>query len=488
MILDLSRRMQILILAWATSLDVPLMGSPNTAINVENNEQKLSGIPVQIGWQVPLSREVAFTLEVARDAGFSQIVLSTQVRGTGHLWVAPGEGVYHWRLGKADKKGWGGEVMSTVSGSFVALDPTTERSEPARISWGGVKEADQYKIFMFDQDGRTRISTTKDLFVLIHPNLKVTMVEVIPQKGAMSVQKSYHFLPTLYFKTPPPPKAKVAIASSSHPITQKQGAQDPEQKSEFSPSQHLPTTHESIGEADRPIHRISIHGILLTETLTLNKLDLSLSNTFKSGGGAISVWTSPVHGLVVTLDGMGWETVGELERSPSQIAEGGVALNPSISTTRFLGRVGIGYDVMSLWDITAASVSLGIVGASASYPMLPRIYVTPQAEPYDDPELKDEVVTMGGGSLGFFWSNQTVGILGDGFLLVDADRNHRISGQSLVTEFYPYKSLALQIGVWAQQGQWVLCDTDPTLCLSEGKVSTTSKVVGALVGGGLLLK
>ena len=81
-----------------------------------------------------------------------------------------------------------------------------------------------------------------------------------------------------------------------------------------------------------------------------------------------------------------------------------------------------------------------------------------------------------------------MGVLADYYYLVDPDRNHRVSGQSLVSEFYPFKSLALQIGVWAQQGQWALCENDPTLCLAEGRVVTTSRVVGGLLGGGIILR
>ena len=476
-----------------------------------------TGIPVQIGWQVPLSREVSFILEVARDSGFSQIVLTTQVRGTGHLWVAPAEGVYHWRLAKADKKGTGSEVVSTVSGSFVALDPAAERKDPVRISWGKVLEADQYKIYMFYQEGRTRISTTAALFVLIPRGIPVTMVEVVPHKGAMSVEKSYHFLPTLaasFGVAAQGDFSAVAASATTRPVEKSSaqkapvnsqiGTSTPKQDisgsgaavsvpvpEENRPQQASSTSVEAAGSVvsgSRPLHRVALNGLFVAEKLNLDKLDLNLQNSFKSGGAEVRVWTSPVHGLVVGIEGSAWETIGDLERAPSQIRDGGVPLKTQLSATRFLGRVGLGYDFASLWDLDTVSMSVSVLGASSSQPMLPRIYKVPQQEPALEPEIKDEVITLGGGKVSLMWTGQSMGLLMDGYYLVDKDKNHQVSGQTLITEIYPFPTVALQIGAMAQQGQWVLCESDPTVCLAEGKVTTSSRVVGGLLGGSLILR
>src|SRR5687768_7932150 len=61
---------------------------------------RAAAIPVTIAWDVPLNKGETYVLEVAKDPGFGEIALTTTVKGTGHLWNAPGEAVYHWRLAR----------------------------------------------------------------------------------------------------------------------------------------------------------------------------------------------------------------------------------------------------------------------------------------------------------------------------------------------------------------------------------------------------
>lgn len=456
-----------------------------------------TGIPVQIAWQVPLNRDVAFILEVARDAGFGQRVFQTQVRGTGHLWIAPQEGVYHWRLSKADKKMFGGEVMSTVSGSFVAIDPEVSRPKPAKVSWAGVKGADQYKIFMFDQQGRTRISTTQSTFVLIPQTAPssggVTMVEVIPQKGAVSLQRSYHFLPSLYFssgrpETPPPPPAPVTQTTPDKPLAA-QGASDKMPAPTESQGASLPPLNP-VPPRERLLHTVGLNGLYVSENLRLDKLDLSLENDFKTGGGALKVWASPIPGFVVSLDADVWKLQGEIPRTTTQVTNGGLNLAPEVVSTRFLVHAGLGFDFLSFWDINEGSLSLSVIGGSSSVPLLPKTYDIPtRSTPFPtDPKIKDEVQTLGGGKLAFYWGGTYAGMWLDAFHLVDGDSNHKISGGSLIAEYYPTPSLAIQAGVLGQKGQWIICEADPAQCLAEGKVATSSRVVAGLLGAALVLK
>jgi hypothetical protein len=415
-------------------------------------------------------------------------VFETQVRGTGFLWIAPQEGVYHWRLAKADKKGLGGEVVSTVSGSFVALDPEISRPKAARISWAAVKGSDQYKIFMFDQSGRTRISTTTSTSLIVPQGGGLTMIEVVPQKGTVSLQRSYHFLPSLFFSSgrplqpPPPPPPPVSQAPVAGGLSSPEG---------IPPNPDLPLPPlVPVPPRERLLQEVALDGIYLRETLSLNKLDLTLENQFTTGGGVLRVWASPIPGFVLSLEGSGWKLAGKLPRLASQVTDGGLNLEPELSSTRFLLHGGVGFDFLSFLDINEGSLSLSLIGGGTSQPFLPTAYEIPtRSTPFPEaPKIKDQVMTLGGGKFSFFWGGSSVGIWLEALHLVHATEKHQVSSGSLVGEFYPRPMLALQAGVMGQRGQWEICEDDTARCLAEGKVSTTSEAVGGMVGAAFVFK
>src|SRR5688500_13236798 len=106
---------------------------------------RLYAAAVVIGWQAPMARSAQYELEIAKDAGFAEIVFKEKVQGTGYVWEASEEGVYHWRLVRPATAP-GVERNTFISGSFAALDAAPERPSPARLSWGPEPGADRYKL------------------------------------------------------------------------------------------------------------------------------------------------------------------------------------------------------------------------------------------------------------------------------------------------------------------------------------------------------
>lgn len=158
----------------------------------------VQALPVAVAWQVPLNPAERYVLQVARKPGFGQLLLNQLVQGNGFTWDTPGEGVYHWRLLRPEKTGQGIEGSTFVSGSFVAVEGG-ERDTPATISWQPVPGADRYKLYLVDQDGRTRTMISSTSVFTLPTLARSVMIEVVPYSGAQRTFRDYHFQPSLRF-------------------------------------------------------------------------------------------------------------------------------------------------------------------------------------------------------------------------------------------------------------------------------------------------
>src|SRR5690606_30237101 len=114
-----------------------------------------------------------------------------EVHGTGYVWDAPGEGVYHWRL---RRPGAVGEGSTFVSGSFAAVEAGVERAKPARLAWEPEPGADRYKLYVIDasQIGVSapgalptpRTMTTMEPSFVVPASERDLMIEVVPYSGS----------------------------------------------------------------------------------------------------------------------------------------------------------------------------------------------------------------------------------------------------------------------------------------------------------------
>lgn len=172
---------------------------------------------VRLGWK-PVAAAAAYTVQVARDAGFATIATTSEVKdATEHPFAAPEPGEYHWRVTTVDAN----EISSVPSParsfrvSFAKPKPTRTpprprpsplpvvkkyeleglAGEPLLVN-GKVKK-DVLKVSVngvkakLDQNGNYEVSLAN-----LPPGLRVIVVESIHSDGSVTYEKKEAFIKT----------------------------------------------------------------------------------------------------------------------------------------------------------------------------------------------------------------------------------------------------------------------------------------------------
>lgn len=439
-------------------------------------------LPVQIAWQVPLNKSETYTLEVASDPGFGTIVHKAQIQGsTAYAWDAPGEAVYHWRLARPDQKGQGGDVVTFVSGSFVAIDPEAPREHPAHIAWEAQPGADRYKLYVIDGAGkaRTMISTTASF--VVPATDKALMIEVVPYSGSQRLFQHYHFNPTLTLDTgvlpPPPPPAPVVadVPAASESATPPEVSPSPEVTPAEEPEQTAPAV------VARPrVHLVHAYALSGRETLHLQKLDVNLEDTGPIKGGGAGVWTNPIDGLIVSASGSYHEHKADLKQA-DLFADQVIRL----SSSRYTAEMTIGWDVLASFNSRWHRLIVSFAGVGTQLPYLPLSFDSQAGTP---PKLGKKALTLLGGNLAYgYFGTHVAAIVDAGMAQAETD-DVKIAHQSLLLEFYVSERTALHVGAMNRLTESARCDPNRDTCLTEGKAHTTSKEAFAMVGVGVVFR
>ena len=192
-------------------------------------------IPVAIAWQVPLNDAENYLLEVARDPGFGQVVLSQNVRGTSVRADLENEGVYHWRLTRQSSvapatspDAAGGPERSTppmseerssfVSGSFALVDAASHgaaREHAPRLTWPSEGDADRYKLYVSNGGPEFKSLILGATTFVVNNGEEAMMIEVVPYTGGHRTSRSYHFNPGLALDTGRPSSGAAPIATTA---------------------------------------------------------------------------------------------------------------------------------------------------------------------------------------------------------------------------------------------------------------------------------
>jgi hypothetical protein len=440
-----------------------------------------AALPVEIGWQIPLTQGGPYLLEIAKDAGFGEIVHSASVTGKGYPWDAPAEGVYHWRLARPGQASRGGEVTTFVSGSFAVIDPASLRERPARLSWEPVEGANNYKLYVFDgTPGVTRTMTTQSPAYTVPKTDVALMIEVVAMVGYQRVFRDYHFNPTLTLDTgvppppPPPPPAPAepeVVELPATPVVTPEAAEKPAEE---------PPAPEP---ARRRRHLVSVFGVFGAEEIRVQQLQIDVDSVTETSGAGARLWTNPWEGLVAAARGTYHEHEDNLD-VPTLALE-----DYEMRESRFTGDVYVGWDLLNGFRTDAWMLGVGLAGVMTQVPMLdPRAETAPEVGV--PPALEPRAITLlgGGGHLAWFPGFFAGALELDGGVAAQAEDDARVSWQRLTLEWYPTERFLIEVGGLARLTQANRCHPDHAECLGRGKVRASAVERAVTVGLGSVFR
>ncbi len=472
-------------------------------------------LPVTIGWQVPLTGNHNYQLEVASDPGFATIVLTAEVQGKSQSWDAPNEGVYHWRLLRLGKTAPANEASTFVSGSFVAVDPSLARARPAKITWDQVEKADSYKIYAVDRSGKARtMIASSNSFVLPKVDAPV-MLELVPYSGNARTLRDYHFNPSLRWDSgidgsvaapaavasapvaapvepapatesiePAPAVEKSVspglsgdVAQSETPVEEEPVAEpvvaEPVVAAEPNPTPAPVDTEEKARRRKYQLSFFLFHG---QEKLRLQKLEVAFSSLEQVSGAGGSLWINPVSGLLVSGSGWYHEHKGStLQRS--LFGDQKIKIDES----RYLVDLVVGWNLLHLTSLDNHILHLSFMSAASQIPFMPFEF---DASGGQLPTLTKKQVSMAGAAAGYSWQSTTLGLSLDGGFLQEKSDNVELGFQKLIFDYFFSERVAVSVGFYNRFLRSTRCHSSALVCLKEGKVTTTSEERGGYLGVG----
>jgi hypothetical protein len=463
--------------------------------------QRASAITASIAWQVPMRADDRFVLEIAKDPDFGETVLEQEVTGSGFIWEAPEEAVYHWRLRRGGLTGArqpgagedglivpGVEGSTFVSGSFAVVAGGTERQSPARLTWEPEPGADHYKLYVVDAGTlgasapgtfpTPRVMTTATPSFVVPASERDLMIEVVPYSGTQRTFRYYHFNPTLRLDTgvppPPAPVAPVPPVPEPAPVAAEpvpEPAPEPEA-----------IVVEAAAPARRRVHLVSLFALAGEEELELQKLDADLKARDRTTGGGAQVWVNPWAGLVVQAQGTYHEHVAKLEQ-PETAQTNGHTEPYEMRAARWTTDVAVGWDLLHGLDLGGSRLPLSLVGATAQLPHLPL-----DLDPSEALKVQNRQISLIGASLGYGWFGERGAVTLDGGALSEKTDDARLTFARLQVELYPTERLAILFGGLTRQTAMTRCHPDDRVCLAQGKVKTTAQETAGFLGIGAVFR
>lgn len=442
-------------------------------------------IPASIAWQIPLRADERYELELAKDPGFNQMILTTEVRGTGYTTDVVDEGVYHWRLMRPAQGLAGIDRSTFVSGSFAALAPAADRTLAARLSWPATPGADRYKLYL--TDGRLALRTVQTaapFFVIDGPSEPMT-IEVVPYTGGRPTDRAYHYVPGLALDTgrppapvpvPPPPAAiaaPVVVVPAPAAVATVAPAVTP-----VKPAEALPLPTAAPAERRR-IYLLAVEGYVTDEDITMSKLEVKLNARGRYAGGGATLFTQPAAGLIVTAGG-GYHEHRQMLRREDLFPGRAV----SVAAARYTLELSIGWDLLYGLDIPQHLLGLSVLSASTQLPLLPLIFDSTDAVP---PRLQKRQDSLLGGAASYGFFGAYAGLLLEGGYAVEQTDDAALMFGRGSLEFYPSDGLVLLLGAYQRSTQATRCHSDKGICLREGKVKTEILETAGFAGFGMAL-
>lgn len=420
--------------------------------------QPAAAIRLPIADQVPLNPRERYEVEIARDPGFGQIVLKAEILGATLAWDAPSEGVYHWRLAKLNKKNVGGDVVTFVSGSVVAIDAKTKREKPARITWEPALGADRYKLNFVDITAKAwSITTTKTEFV-VPETMTSGAVEIIPFTGGRRTFRDFHYNPTLKldsgFPPPPPPPAPIA----ARPVEALADDQKDEPKVDAAPLAPESTSGSR--------HLVQLYGMYVREDLTFSKLEIRLKSEENLAGFGGRIWTQPTEAFVVSAEAAGYRHTATLTQ-PDILNDQEVALD----VWRYAGHALLGVNLLSPLGVKDHVLVVSGGGALTRLPFLPEAYTV---ESGVAPELGEDDRPLLGGGLTYGWFGEHLALTLEGSRYMDQDGAGTLSEGRGFIQFRISHGISIDLGGFGRLTEVDTCAGDAGACLSEGTVTTQS--------------
>lgn len=426
-----------------------------------------AAVPVSIAWDVPLSPDEIYLLEVASDAGFAKVLLTMRVRGNGYMWETPNEGVYHWRLTRGEALPKDAEMASNIaSGSFVALDPGVKRTQAVKLSWDKVAGADRYKLYVMEGGSRERTMVTQAPFFILPKIEAPTTVEVVPFSEGHRTQRGYQMQPSLRLTggapppvvvPPPPPPTQVIVTQPVQP-----------------PAPEMPPQPRK--------YEIFAFGMGEKEQITTTKASaqaVSLRSTRTVAGGGAGLWVNPAYGIVVAGQG-DYHQVKDTNVTQESLFPG---KKLSLSAARYSADLNVGYNVLEPFGVQSQALVFGVTGASAQVPTLPDRYTVDAANP---PGWKRLALSMFGGGMAYSYLGELASLDLAGGMAVESTMKASYAYGRLMVAIYPYEHLVLKLGAFGRREQTSHCATDAAVCSAEGPVRTTITEGGGLLGLGLV--
>ncbi len=429
-------------------------------------------IPVTIAWEVPLSQDETYKLEVASDPGFAHVVTTADVKGTAFFWDAPGEGVYHWRLTRPEQAAKGGEGNTFVSGTFTVIDARVKRDKSARLTWKPIPGADHYKIYMLDANEKEHTMITSAPFFVVSQTDASLMIEVVPFTEGHKTERDFHYDPSLALDTgnppvappPPPPPPPTTVEVQQPVAAAPTGAPPPPEPPR------------------RRVHVVYLFGTGEQERLRTQKLDVDIDSSGTYYGGGAGLWLNPLAGLVLSGQGDYHEHQDHNATQPSVFP----GMKIPVLQSRYTADIEIGYNVLDFFDVHSQILTLSAAAAVTQLPFLPTVFDSTAGVV---PSFTKKQLTLPGGAASYGYLGSWGAVVIEGGILDDqASDQAKLQFQRLLVEFYPAEHFAIELGAFNRFEQGSTCAPDSASCLAEGTVRTTAEERGGWLGVGTVFK
>ncbi len=423
-------------------------------------------IPVTITWDAPIAQGSTYSLEVGNDVGFSKTLLNQQVSGQSFAWDAPGEGVYHWRLGRLNSSDSqeGGEQSSFASGSFAILDHTKSREKPAKLMWQGAPEITQYRLFVTGASGVALTMVTSTPSIIFSEVREGTAVVVAPFRGE-EAGRALQMDPTLTLDTGMPPSPEEALPAPPPAVVITEEA--PQQM-------RTPPTSK--------IRAFSIYGFAGRgrETLALSKLETTVKAQENFSVLGAGLRGNPGRGIMFNT----LISYHDFADSSAELIEA-KEKTQRVRFVRYGADLSVAYNLLDSFDLKSHALALGLAGSALQLPFL-------SDEPFeakliDTLPLKQKQRSAMGGYLGYMFQGQKVGFTLEGCYLWEDSTELTIFSEQASLDLLITESFSLGLNAFYRREDGVSCSEDPALCLARGKSATSSSQMGVALSAGKVL-
>ena len=158
-------------------------------LNMAAASNVFADVPVNLQWDSTLTREmIGLELGIFSDPEYRNPVATVITTHQGEAgWVAPQEGVYHWRVRKATVD------QDLLNGSFVAVEAGSKGSR-LRVSWEAIKGAEEYNVTRRSLKPIDTRSANRLGMTFLRGEIPF-IIEISPQGGGKSIAslRTYNF-------------------------------------------------------------------------------------------------------------------------------------------------------------------------------------------------------------------------------------------------------------------------------------------------------